>query len=195
MRTRSPSHADTRQRILDTARKLVVKHGHAELSLRAVAREAGFSAPSLYEYFDSKDALVAAIAGEIAGSLRRAMAAADVGEPRAALVAIGLAYVAWARKHPHDFQLMFSRLPSRRRSLTGAPELASPYQIVVDAVARAHDAGAIHAPPQRRDHVAYGLWAAVHGMAMLQLTHLAGFDADFGAADRQTLEAFLAGLA
>ncbi|MCE9579999.1 MAG: TetR/AcrR family transcriptional regulator [Deltaproteobacteria bacterium] len=195
MRTRGPGHADTKQRILEVARKLVIKQGHANLSLRAVAREAGFSAPSLYEYFASKDEIVATIAGEIAASLRRALheAATEAKDPRAALLAIGLAYVAWARKHPQDFLLMFSRLPSRRRALTAAPPSESPYQIVVAAVTQAHEAGVITGKPQRREHIAYALWAAVHGMAMLQLTHLAGFDADFATADKAAVEALIAG--
>lgn len=195
MRTRSPSHTETRDRILDVARKLVIQHGHAKLSLRHVAREAGFSAPSLYEYFDSKDAIVSAIAGEVAASLRVALhrAADEAKDARGALIALGLGYVDWARRHPHDFQLMFSRLPSKRRSLAVAAPEESPYQIVVETVKRCHAAGPVTSGPQRIEHIAYALWAAAHGMAMLQLTHLAGFEADFDSADREALEALVTG--
>jgi AcrR family transcriptional regulator len=195
MRTRGPSHAETRQRILDVARKLVIKHGHTKLSLRQIAREVGFSAPSLYEYFDSKDAIVAAIAAEIGASLRQALhrAGGQAKDARGALIALGLGYVAWAIRHPQDFQLMFSRLPSKRRSLAAAPSPDSPYQILVDAVTRCHAAGVIAGKPERLEQIAYSLWAAVHGMAMLQCTHLANFDADFAAADRATLAALIDG--
>jgi AcrR family transcriptional regulator len=195
MRTRGPSHAETRQRILDVARKLVIKHGHAKLSLRQIAREAGFSAPSLYEYFDSKDAIVAAIAAEIGASLRLALhrSAGKAKDARGALIAVGLGYVAWAIKHPHDFQLMFSRLPSKRRSLAAAPSTDSPYQVLVEAVMRCHADGLIAGKPERIEQIAYSLWAIVHGMAMLQCTHLAGFDADFEGADRAALAALIDG--
>ncbi|KAB2345262.1 TetR/AcrR family transcriptional regulator [Actinomadura rudentiformis] len=47
--------------LLDTARALVAEEGIEALSLAALARRVGLSRPSLYEYFRSKDDLVAAI--------------------------------------------------------------------------------------------------------------------------------------
>ena len=38
------------------------------------------------------------------------------------------------------------------------------------------------AGPQFLEALAYGFWSSIHGMAMLQLTHLAGFRADFATA-------------
>lgn len=50
--------------ILDAARALVAEEGLEALSLAALARRVGLSRPSLYEYFRSKDDLVAAIVEE-----------------------------------------------------------------------------------------------------------------------------------
>ncbi|WP_329521482.1 TetR/AcrR family transcriptional regulator [Spirillospora sp. NBC_01491] len=50
--------------LLDTARALVAEEGIEALSLAALARRVGLSRPSLYEYFRSKDDLVAAIVEE-----------------------------------------------------------------------------------------------------------------------------------
>jgi hypothetical protein len=36
--------------------------------------------------------------------------------------------------------------------------------------------------------LSYGFWSSIHGMAMLQLGHLAGFRADFAGAHRLLLE-------
>ncbi|MFG2005427.1 TetR/AcrR family transcriptional regulator [Spirillospora sp. NPDC048911] len=47
--------------LLDAARSLVAEEGIEALSLAALARRVGLSRPSLYEYFRSKDDLVAAI--------------------------------------------------------------------------------------------------------------------------------------
>jgi hypothetical protein len=88
--------------------------------------------------------------------------------------------------------LLFGRLASKRRSLADAPPPTSPYQIVVAAVQEAKSAGVVRGDPE---HVAYALWALAHGMAMLQLTHLAGFDADFETTDRRAIEALIAGFA
>jgi AcrR family transcriptional regulator len=47
--------------LLDAARALVAEEGIEALSLAELARRVGLSRPSLYEYFRSKDDLVAAI--------------------------------------------------------------------------------------------------------------------------------------
>ena len=190
MRTRGPEHEDKRRKILKTARGLVLRSGHAKLSLREVARRAGFSPASLYEYFDSKDAIVSVLSLEAMASLGLAMRAAarDEGDARATVVAIAVAYIAWGKQHPEDYKLLFERLPSRRRSLSQAPSADSPYRILLEAVQRALGERAAAA-----DTLAYGLWASAHGMVMLQLTHLAGFDVDFVSSDRALLAALVAG--
>jgi AcrR family transcriptional regulator len=50
--------------LLDAARALVVEEGIEALSLAALARRVGLSRPGLYEYFRSKDDLVAAVVEE-----------------------------------------------------------------------------------------------------------------------------------
>lgn len=50
--------------LLDAARALVAEEGIEALSLAALARRVGLSRPGLYEYFRSKDDLVAAILEE-----------------------------------------------------------------------------------------------------------------------------------
>lgn len=196
MRPKSPAHDETKRKILGTARRLLLKHGHGKLSLREVARRSGFGAASLYEYFDGKDAIVAELAREAAASLRAALlrAASEAGNDQAALVALGTAYVAWAQAQPEDFMLLFQRLPSKRKTSTQPAAIESPYRVVLDTVQRAAEHGAIAATSREDvERLGYGLWATAHGMAMLQLTHLAGFDADFAAADRAVLAALVAG--
>ncbi|WP_067823071.1 TetR/AcrR family transcriptional regulator [Actinomadura kijaniata] len=67
-RISEPTVAEHRARqlrtLLDAARALVAEEGIEALSLAALARRVGLSRPSLYEYFRSKDDLVAAIVEE-----------------------------------------------------------------------------------------------------------------------------------
>ena len=67
-RISEPTVAEHRARqlrtLLDAARALVAEEGIEALSLAALARKVGLSRPSLYEYFRSKDDLVAAIVEE-----------------------------------------------------------------------------------------------------------------------------------
>ncbi|GAA2416322.1 TetR/AcrR family transcriptional regulator [Actinomadura vinacea] len=67
-RISEPTVAEHRARqlrtLLDAARALVAEEGIEALSLSALARRVGLSRPGLYEYFRSRDDLVAAIVEE-----------------------------------------------------------------------------------------------------------------------------------
>src|SRR5262245_44374954 len=52
-----PTDPPSKQELLKAALKLFARDGVRESSIRAVAKEAGFSNPVLFKYFDGKDAL------------------------------------------------------------------------------------------------------------------------------------------
>ncbi len=56
-----PRASDTRQRILDNAYRLFYETGFARASMDAIAEAAGITKRTLYQHFDSKDSLVAAV--------------------------------------------------------------------------------------------------------------------------------------
>lgn len=179
-----------RARILAAAHALLRARGYERLSLRDAARRARCSAAGVYEFFDAKDDLIAALAVRVNASLARALAAAGRGAamPQERLVRLGLAYVRFARRHPEDFQLLFVRR-SARRSLAQDVPAASPYGLIRAAVTQAVGASRLRgADPRLAEALAYGFWATAHGMAMLQLTLLAGFRADLEAASRVVFE-------
>src|SRR6266702_2478946 len=60
MNRRDRVRAATTQEIKQTARRLLVQQGTEAVSLRAIAREMGMTAPALYRYFDSHDELITA---------------------------------------------------------------------------------------------------------------------------------------
>ena len=96
------------EEILDTARGLLVEHGHTGLTTRAVAREMGISSPALYRYFPNhealEDVLLVELFEELTGHLRAV--AASHPEPYDALAAASRALRAWALKHVHEFEFM-----------------------------------------------------------------------------------------
>ena len=69
--------AATTQEIIQTARRLLVQRGPEAVSLRAIAREMGMTAPALYRYFGSHEELlrhvVADIFTDLATHVRTAM--------------------------------------------------------------------------------------------------------------------------
>ncbi len=66
----------TREAILEAARRVAAREGAANLSLRAVAAEAGFAPAALYGYFAGKSELLIALAAEDLSGLARVLRAA-----------------------------------------------------------------------------------------------------------------------
>ncbi len=58
------SGSNLKRLILDTTRKLLIKDGYGNLSMRKIAREINYSATSIYLHFESKDALCHALIDE-----------------------------------------------------------------------------------------------------------------------------------
>ena len=73
---RARTREATRAAILDAARRVATREGARNLSLRAAAAEAGFAPAALYSYFESKDALLLALAADDLVALSRAMRSA-----------------------------------------------------------------------------------------------------------------------
>jgi len=117
--------AATTQEIIQTARKLLVQDGPEAISLRAIAREMGMTAPALYRYFGSHEDLlrhvVADIFTELATHVRTAVhMAADTstsGLSEAEVMVVKMIagcreFRAWTLTHVPEFSMIFgSPLP------------------------------------------------------------------------------------
>ena len=107
--------AATTQEILQTARGLLVEEGPEAISLRAIAREMGMTAPALYRYFSSHEELVkhvvADIFTELADDIRTAIAAAGAesgGDMVAKVFAACWEFRRWSLSHTREFGLIFA---------------------------------------------------------------------------------------
>ena len=107
---RNERHVATRSEILDAAWQLVRKVGLAGLSLRDLARMVGMQAPSLYSYFDSKNAIYDAMFAQGASDyLVRESSVPSMGEPLAELRSALHMFVGFCTEDPVRYQLMFQR--------------------------------------------------------------------------------------
>ena len=91
---------------------LIERSGSDEaVTLRAVAREVGISAPSIYAHFADRDAIVMAVIlrvfDELAGAIEQGSAAARQ-DPVERLVAGCEAYVGYGLAHPARYGVLFS---------------------------------------------------------------------------------------
>ena len=117
--------AATTQEILQTARRLLEEEGPAAISLRAIAREMGMTAPALYRYFGSHEDLLRGVVGNIFGDLTEHVrgaihTAADAYGAELSpedmmsvkLIAGCREFRKWAIEHVPEFGMVFgSKLP------------------------------------------------------------------------------------
>ena len=106
--------AATTGEIKETARRILVAEGPEAVSLRAIAREMGMTAPALYRYFGSREDLVRSVCGdiftEIATGVRAAAARAaeeSGGDVAAKVIAACREFRHWALTHRQEFGLLF----------------------------------------------------------------------------------------
>jgi len=105
---------ETIEEIVDIAVAIMAEEGAGSLSLGEVARRIGIRTPSLYVYFDSKNALYDEIFGrgwqallDVVGQYEPLVVNGD--DPAAAVQASAEECVRWAMAHPAHAQLMFWR--------------------------------------------------------------------------------------
>jgi AcrR family transcriptional regulator len=114
--TQAPSRAEakaaTETRIVAAARRLLVRDG--QVTLRAVARELGITAPALYRYAPSHEELVRKVAiaidADVAERIAAAAARQPVDDPAAQIIAAAVEFRAWALENRHEFSLVFTNL-------------------------------------------------------------------------------------
>jgi AcrR family transcriptional regulator len=114
---------ETIEQVLDIAVEVMAEQGVAGLTLGEVARRMGIRPPSLYGYFDGKNALYDALFErgwrDLLATMRVVEAASDGSDLVADLLASESAFVRWAVEHPAYAPLMFWRpvpgfVPSER---------------------------------------------------------------------------------
>ena len=106
--------AETTMEIKQTARKILVDQGPEAVTLRAIARDMGMTAPALYRYFGSHEDLLQNVCGDIFGELAdeidAAIDGADTGpggDMSPKVTAACRAFREWALGHRAEFGLLF----------------------------------------------------------------------------------------
>lgn len=108
--TRSARREASRARILEAAWTLAARDGIAAISLRDVARLVGMRAPSLYNYFPSKNAMYDAMFAEAATDAGAIVAGRPhFADARRQLRATVRAFVGWCVANPIRYQLVMER--------------------------------------------------------------------------------------
>jgi AcrR family transcriptional regulator len=173
--------------IVSGAIALIEREGTGEaVTLRAVAREVGIAAPSIYAHFPDREAILMAVVARIFDELTAAIRQGieDTGEdPVDRLVAGCRAYVAFGLEHPARYGVLFSAHRSATEDYCkpvslgpdGLPVLefgAESFALLATAIGDCVKAGASASTDIVADGTA--VWVAMHGTVSLR-TALPGF--------------------
>jgi AcrR family transcriptional regulator len=162
-----------RRIILDEAGELFLEQGYEGFSMRRVAERIGYSATTIYRYYEDKDDLLFAVVNEGFSEFARQLteAAENVSNPLKRLEALGQAYIKFGLDNPVYYQMMFMQradLLFERRKEQTQPMIES-FDVLQRSVRAAMDAGVM----KRGDVETYSrvIWSVVHGVTALALAN------------------------
>jgi AcrR family transcriptional regulator len=162
-------HGDLRGELIAAARQLIEEHGPDGFSMSDACRLAGVSTAAPYRHFSSKQDLLSEIAKDGLNRLGIDMAARASKQARGtvqSIAAMGRAYVAFARREPHTFRLMFSTMSHHDRIDELKQIGRGSYSVLLREVADYLGEPDINETVLR---TSFPLWTQVHGLSFLAI--------------------------
>jgi len=183
----------TRAEILAAARELLLEVGPEALSLRQVARRADFSPASLYNYFSSRDEIIASLFAEsferLDVYLRRVPA--DL-PPEKRVVELGMAYMDFGRDNPMDLRCILLATSQELPPSSGKALGLGAARMIGDTFRRGMEQGVFACGTRMSAaEMAYGTWALVHGMVSVAGIDLGEVAGELSADPRRVLEGYV----
>src|SRR5512133_1667509 len=166
-RAASYHHGDLRRALIDAALALVRERGADGFTLREAARRVGVSQTAPYRHFETKEALLAAVAEEGYATLLGVLESLpEAASPRLRLRALGLAAFHFHVSDPARFRVMTGRAASEKARYPG---LAAAWEkvnaLLLESLVATQRSGAI----REGDPLELGLTLAAltHGLAAM----------------------------
>jgi AcrR family transcriptional regulator len=149
-----PRHPDPEleQRILDAALRLWARGGEKALTMRAVAKSAGTTTPTVYERFRDRDDILRALRHET----RRELFAA-VSSTRTLRQSVER-YIQFALEQPYAYEVLFDGVGK-------PPSLHEPwpsFNLIRDRIAKR-----LGGSPRQYTRLMLAVWSLMHGAVML----------------------------
>jgi len=163
---RQRQREEARRAILDATESLMLERGGDDFSIRQLAERCGYTAPTIYHYFDDKRGLVDALLEERFARLLAMVEQLEmVEDPVANLRAMVDAFMAFGRRNPTFYRLIAAGSPSgvdrTPPSAEAARERMSKPWNDLHRAGRLHDDDPVAA--------AQSLWSVLHGLTALQV--------------------------
>ncbi|HEY8718648.1 TetR/AcrR family transcriptional regulator [Pengzhenrongella sp.] len=181
--------------LLAVAAQVLASEGADAVTIRRLADEVGTTTRAIYTVFGGRQGVFEALYRQaVEGMVERHELVARFDDPLEEILALALAYRAGAMAHPSLYGLLFpGSVPEFRSGRQDARYARRSFDRVRATVERGILAGTFPS----RDPVAttVGLWAAVHGLASLELLGVLGADALAVPVWRETMRSLLTGFA
>jgi AcrR family transcriptional regulator len=151
-----PRQADPQleQRILDAACRLWSRGGEKALTMRAVAKVAGTTTPTLYERYRDRNDILRALRIQTRVELFSALTRTR------SLTRACQRYLEYALEHPHAYEVLFD-------GFAKAPSLHEPWPSF--NLMRLRLAQRLGGGPRKHTRLMLALWSLMHGTAMLMI--------------------------
>jgi AcrR family transcriptional regulator len=161
-----------RDEILEAAERLLLETGSEDaVSIRAVAKAVGVTAPSIYRHFPDKTHLLFEVCAKQFALLDEVLEEAVNGieDPLEAMAARGRAYVRFGVEHPEHYRIMFMgpayATPEQWMDIVGTGSFAN----LIRGIDRLAEADLL--PPDVDTYAtALHVWANIHGLTSLLVT-------------------------
>jgi AcrR family transcriptional regulator len=151
---------DLERRILDAAQQLWVQGGDKALTMRAVARAAGTTTPTLYERFQNRQDILRGVMLRIRDGVIHMLDLANSPEEMCEK------YLHWGLHHPHEYELFFTHsydiFGPAQRGTKSFPEAYPGRELT-----RRRLAEFLGGSPEDHTELHLALWATLHGAIML----------------------------
>lgn len=164
---------DLRRLILDTTRHFLVTEGYQSLSMRKIADSIGYSATSIYLYFDGKDALLHTLIHEGMMRLHEELSRTEEEFPDAPvrrLRSLCRCFIDFGLENPEYYEIMFQLRPDRMERYPPEKyrEARSNLEVFSRALKEGEQAGLFEL--EEAEVLASTVWASLHGTVSLLLS-------------------------
>src|SRR5262245_15157905 len=170
---RNREREETRQKILGAAREMFSERGYEAVTMRAIGDRIEYTPTAIYHHFENKHALLTELCNADFEALARQFnRAAPNSDPVERIMAVGEAYLGFARTFPSQYRFMFMTvIPEggvRDLGIRGNPERDA-YAFLREACRAAIMQGRFRPEITDPDRLAQILWSNVHGLISLHI--------------------------
>jgi len=163
---------DVRQKILDVAKDLFLKHGYESTSIRKIAQQMEFSPTTIYLYYKDKGDIMYALHQEGFKMLSsQFLVIQSVEDPFERLKAMGRIYLKFALENPDFYELMFiMKEPIEFVNKYCASEWEEgefAFNALLNTVMHCKEVG--YFKQMDNNSMALNVWATMHGLCTLKL--------------------------